>query len=630
MALAAVFLVSLSSLGYEILLPRYFSFTQWNHLSFMVISIVMFGYAASGAALSVVEPRSPGRIRAWLSASRLPLVVLAYCAAVAGSYLLVQIIPLDYFRIPLEAVQAAYLLATYLGLLVPFTLAGTVVGLAFAGRPDQSGLIYGASMLGSAAGAVLAALLLPLLGEGRLAVVFALVPLLVPLAAPLGSRQAPGESGRRGADELKFVVPGALLLALGALLVAGPGAGWLAPRPSPYKLLAQALQFPDAHLTATEITLRARIDTLETPYLRFAPGLSLKYQGPLPERKLLVRDGDELFVLMDLSDPAGLQFARYTHSFAAYELAAASPGGSAGPVLVLLQGGGLSLACSAAHGRSRITVLVEPGPVARALRGMAPPAGGALDVRQGSLRLALSGCGKGYGVVQIEAWGASIPGTAALSEEPLLTVEALGACLERLSPDGILSVSRRLLLPPSDSVRLFAAAAEALRGRGVSDPGRHILALLRRPGGQTAQLLRGAQLRLVVLPGDAGGRGEPLQQVSGTLPLPGAPGAGCGSAGWAPPELPQGALSRSSALHRRQALPQSLHPLAQGRSPVSGNRPPAILATPVRRGGGPGRARDGSTVGWRAAGAPGAGRPAEGSAPQGPAARRAGRARWAR
>jgi hypothetical protein len=38
----------------------------------------------------------------------------------------------------------------------------------------------------------------------------------------------------------------------------------------------------------------------------------------------------------------------------------------------------------------------------------------------------------------------------------------------------VLSVSRRLVLPPSDSVRIFAAAAAALRREGVPDPSRHL------------------------------------------------------------------------------------------------------------------------------------------------------------
>ena len=55
MNLAAVFLLSLSSLALEVLLTRVFSISQWNHLSFMVISIALFGFAAAGTFLNIMD-----------------------------------------------------------------------------------------------------------------------------------------------------------------------------------------------------------------------------------------------------------------------------------------------------------------------------------------------------------------------------------------------------------------------------------------------------------------------------------------------------------------------------------------------------------------------------------------------
>ena len=43
MAFFAVFLVSLSTLAFEVLLTRVFAINQWNHLSFMVIGIALLG-----------------------------------------------------------------------------------------------------------------------------------------------------------------------------------------------------------------------------------------------------------------------------------------------------------------------------------------------------------------------------------------------------------------------------------------------------------------------------------------------------------------------------------------------------------------------------------------------------------
>ena len=51
----SVFSVSLSTLAFEVLLTRVFSIAQWNHLSFMVISIALLGFGASGTFLSIID-----------------------------------------------------------------------------------------------------------------------------------------------------------------------------------------------------------------------------------------------------------------------------------------------------------------------------------------------------------------------------------------------------------------------------------------------------------------------------------------------------------------------------------------------------------------------------------------------
>jgi len=55
MLLLAIFIVSFSTLAFEVLLTRVFAIAQWNHLSFMVISIALFGFGASGTLLSLLN-----------------------------------------------------------------------------------------------------------------------------------------------------------------------------------------------------------------------------------------------------------------------------------------------------------------------------------------------------------------------------------------------------------------------------------------------------------------------------------------------------------------------------------------------------------------------------------------------
>ena len=77
-ALVAVFLLSLSMLAYEVLLTRIFSITQWNHLSFMVISIALFGFALSGTFLSICESRLKENIRNFSLRHSIKILIVLY------------------------------------------------------------------------------------------------------------------------------------------------------------------------------------------------------------------------------------------------------------------------------------------------------------------------------------------------------------------------------------------------------------------------------------------------------------------------------------------------------------------------------------------------------------------------
>jgi succinate dehydrogenase hydrophobic anchor subunit len=143
--LTAVFLVSGSTLAFEVLLARVFSVSQWNHLSFLVISIALFGFAASGTFFSIAAPV----VARWRS-GHWSLLVALFSASMLAAVTGLRQIPLDYHRLSLEPVQAAYLLAAYLLLALPFFFSGGLVAAAYMAQPRRSGVIYFTSMAGSA------------------------------------------------------------------------------------------------------------------------------------------------------------------------------------------------------------------------------------------------------------------------------------------------------------------------------------------------------------------------------------------------------------------------------------------------------------------------------------------------
>jgi hypothetical protein len=461
--LTAVFLVSASTLAFEVLLTRVFAVTQWNHLSFLVISIALFGFAASGTFFSIRKPA----IEKWHGA-QWSLMVILFSASLLVVVFGLNRIPLDYHRLILEPVQAAYLLAVYLLLALPFFFSGGLVAAAYSFEPRHSGLIYFVSMTGSAVGALLPLLLLPVCSEPALIAAIALAPLAA--AGILLSedwRASTGGSTAYGRSmTLTAAAAGALTLMAGWHLLAPAARDIRELKPSEFKLISQVRSLPDTIITAAGADIRGRIDCIESPHLRFAPGLSLKYADPLPPATVLVTDGDRPIYLYDRS-AAVERFARATLSYVGYE-ATERPA----QVLILLAGGGLAVPCALASRAEHIRI-IHPNPlVADHLQRHY-----GLPVSAENPRSYLARSSESFDILHVESWGAALPGADALDQEHLFSQEAFRHYVERLAPNGVLIVSRRLRLPPADSLRLWATAWNALTHARTPNPENSIVIL---------------------------------------------------------------------------------------------------------------------------------------------------------
>jgi hypothetical protein len=458
--LTAVFLVSVSTLAFEVLLARVFSVSQWNHLSFLVISIALFGFAASGTVFSIAAPA----VARWRGVHWSLLVVLFSASMLAALTGLTRV-PLDYHRLSLEPVQAAYLLAAYLLLALPFLFSGGLVAAAYMTQPQRTAAIYFTAMAGSALGVLLPVPLLSARSAPDLIVIAAMVPLAAPgvILTDYWRKRPPHDRSAVLAGSAAC-----LLVLVAATWLLTPGAQQFRdPKPSDFKFFSQIQSFPDTRVAATSTDIRGRVDRVESPHLRFAPGLSLRHTEPTPHATAVLTDGDRPVFLYDRGSAANVRFARATLSFAGYELH-----GSPGSVLILLAGGGLAVPCALASGAGRIRILHANPHIAGQIRTHY-----GLPVTAGNPRSYLAQSVERFDIVHVENWGATMPGADALDQDHLLTIEAFSEYLRRLAPGGVLIVSRRLLLPPADSLRLWATAREALGREGAAHPERCIVIL---------------------------------------------------------------------------------------------------------------------------------------------------------
>jgi hypothetical protein len=436
----------------------------------MVISVALFGFAASGTLLSVLDSRNRQWSARLSNPAALTTISLFFTVTALFSFLALTGIPLDYFRLPIQPVQCLYLIAAYILLALPFFFSGLLISIGYAGAPQKSGLIYFATMGGSALGCILPAALLPYFGEEKLIIASVSLPLmLLPCFLFLQLYNHPyGQAAKfPRLIQTGILLVGVILIISAGLLISPVGSALIRVKASPYKALSQILQFPNTTVVETTTGIRGRNERVRTPHIRFAPGISLKYTDSLPEQHALFNDGDNQVVFYHLNSPGDAQFAKHTLSFAGYH-------GQSNPenVLVIENNGGLAIACAVASGARNIKITVQNPGLAGAIQSHYQ-----LPVITMSPRAYLAQTDEKFEVIQVEDWGTSIPGSDALNQHHLLTTDAFLQYINHLNPNGVIIVSRRLLLPPANTVRLWATAYDSLKKAGIHNPPAHIAML---------------------------------------------------------------------------------------------------------------------------------------------------------
>ena len=122
----SVSVIAAAAIGYELLLMRLMSIIQWHHFAYMIISLALLGFGASGTFLILAKQ--------WLlRRQRFSLWSLAIFFSISSilCFYLVQKIPFNPLEVPWSGLQFIYLSINYLILMIPFFFSATYIGLVF-------------------------------------------------------------------------------------------------------------------------------------------------------------------------------------------------------------------------------------------------------------------------------------------------------------------------------------------------------------------------------------------------------------------------------------------------------------------------------------------------------------------
>jgi hypothetical protein len=457
---------------FEIVLLRVFSFSIWHHFAFMVISIALLGFAVSGVLLELRPSLGAPPAR------RAAQWGLGFALTSMFAVTIVTRIPFDHTQIGENPWVLGYLFLYYLVLMVPFTFAGLAIVTLLSGWPGSEGRLYAADLLGAGLGCfVVVALLGPIDGEGVVLLSGAIAASASWLLATIPD-DAP--TPRR---------PWIYGVAAVLLLVSVPLASTLAPIP-PGSSKGLGLLFEEDGEETQSLLTRwdplYRVDVVETKR-NTAWTAHSKWPKTLkaPRERWIYLDGHALTPSLEWSGELGeFEFMDWTLSSAAAQ--AFHPKRA----LIIGAGGGVDVLTALHHGTEHVdTVELSPIVADVGLNALADWNGGlfhrddvTLYVDEG--RSFVRRTEQRYDLLQIsliDTWAASASGVYSLAEGYLYTVEAFRDYLERLTDDGVLAITRWIMVPPRESLRVVTVAMAALEELGVEDPAAHIAVLVLEP-----------------------------------------------------------------------------------------------------------------------------------------------------
>src|SRR5262245_17633534 len=465
--LFGVFFVTCAILVFQITQTRILSVVAWYYLAFFAISVAMLGMTV-GAVWVYLKRRefTPERLSVAVSDAALMAAIAMPASLVVQFCLITKLLPTVASATAWSLLMAA--------MTVPYIFAGIAVTLALTRSPFPVSQVYGLDLLGAATGCVASVVILNFF-DGPTSVILAglLAAISASFFAHSASRNEAAELAARRFWRRPLFVSGALAALILVNLASPVG----------LKPLMVKDAFETDWLTRTE---RWNSYSRVVVYQPVKGSPHLWGPSPLLDKSLTTMqaqlniDGAAGTMMLHF-DPAdrSLEFLRYDLVNLAYNL----PG--IGRAAVIGVGGGRDLVSAYLYGVRDITgvelnrIFIDlhtKHPVYASYSNLLAIPG--LKLHVDDARSWFAATSESFDLIQmsmIDTWAATGAGAFSLSENGLYTLEGWRAFMNRLTDNGVLTVSR--WYNPgnvNESGRMIVLALATMMDRGVVGPGRHL------------------------------------------------------------------------------------------------------------------------------------------------------------
>jgi hypothetical protein len=269
----SVGILSASMIAFQLSLMQLLAMVQWSHFAYMVISIALLGFGASGTVLTLAKGLFVNR-----TAIALPILMVLCGLSMSlimlfSSHLLGGF---DSYLLFLNWSQVYSLIVIYAAFFIPFFLGAMAIGLVYATNVERVGSFYFADLVGSGTGGMVMMGMFWLIHPSSLPVVLSVLPVISGLII------LPRRYYRIA------LPPSLLVLTLPIYLLMEPPA----IAPSQYKSISAAMNLPGARVDFEKFSPYGHVQVVSAAALRYAPGLSLSFTGSIPVRDVIFNNGN--------------------------------------------------------------------------------------------------------------------------------------------------------------------------------------------------------------------------------------------------------------------------------------------------------------------------------------------------
>lgn len=441
-----IIFISASQLYLQVSLTRIFSITQGYHWAFLIIGLALLGSGLSGSYL--VFKRELYKTR---GLEYLEILSIIYPLSIILAYLGIMFLPFDPYMMPWSKVQFFFFFLNFTFFLIPFFFSGLIVSLSLILFSEKHSILYCMTFIGASLGSILALFFIPMTDE------FGAVLICVILGF-IGTILVCKRNPRY------YTISSILLLFFLYLLIYKPFN--IPLKLSPYKDLAQVLRFPQTKILETYRNVNSRVDIIESPTIRYAPGLSYKYKGKIPSGLGVTIDGENLKGIV-----ASNHFTSYLPQSSVYLLKKKPK------VLIIEPIGGIDIILALNKGAKDITALMDNPILVDILKRYLSDLSNVNSIVEHP-RVYISQTKELFDIIQfslIESFYVITSGSYSLREDYLYTVESFKSFYSRLKPNGLLLFARWLQRPPTEELKLFNIILTGLRELGIKDLEKRII-----------------------------------------------------------------------------------------------------------------------------------------------------------